>query len=131
MSPSLEEGDRLMVDRLSYSVAEVDRFDIVVLRYPRNPEVDFVKRVVGLPGDLVEMHDGQLWVNGEAVPERFGHVVDRAARGAWTVPQDTYFVLGDNRPISCDSRDFGVVERGLLKGKVRLCFWPPDRVSVF
>ena len=131
MSPSLEEGDRLMVDRLSYSVTDVDRFDVVVLRDPRNPGVDFVKRVVGLPGDLVEMCAGQLSVNGEPVSERFGHVVDRVARGAWVVPDDSYFVLGDNRPISCDSREFGMVGHDLLKGRVRLCFWPPDRLSVF
>ncbi len=106
MSPSLEEGDRLMVDRLSYSVTDVDRFDVVVLRDPRNPGVDFVKRVVGLPGDLVEMCAGQLSVNGEPVSERFGHVVDRVARGAWVVPDDSYFVLGDNRPISCETPSF-------------------------
>ncbi len=131
MAPSLHDGDRLMVDRVSYSVTDVTRFDVVVLRYPRNPEVDFVKRVIGLPGDRVELHDGSLHVNGEPVTENFGHVIDQYALGSWLVPDGHYFVLGDNRPISCDSREFGMVSHDLLKGKVRMCFWPLDRLAVF
>lgn len=129
MSPSLCDGDRLVVDRLSYCMCDVARFDVVVLRYPRNPGVDFVKRVIGLPGDEVVLRDGQVMVNGEQVPERFGHVRDIDARGRFRVPEDAFFVLGDNRPISCDSRDFGMVDRDLLKGKVRFCFWPLDRIG--
>lgn len=131
MAPSLQDGDRLMVDRVSYSVTDVERFDVVVLRYPRNPSVDFVKRVIGLPGDRVELKNGTVTVNGVEVPEDFAHFVDIHAYGAWTVPKDKFFVLGDNRPISCDSREFGMVERTLLKGKVRVRFWPLDRFSLF
>jgi len=131
MSPSLRDGDRLMVDRISYSMSEVARFDVVVLRYPKNPKVDFVKRIVGLPGDRVELLGGQLRVNGKTVPEEFSHIADIHATGSWTVPEDCFFVLGDNRPISCDSREFGMVGRDLLKGKVRVCFWPISRFSVF
>jgi signal peptidase I len=131
MSPSLHDGDRLMVDRISYSLTDVARFDVVVLRYPRNPKVDFVKRIIGLPGDHVELRAGMLYVNGETIPEEFGHVVDAHERGSWTVPADAFFVLGDNRPISCDSREFGTVNRDLLKGKVRVVFWPPSRFAVF
>ena len=131
MSPSLQDGDRLVVDRVSYSVADVSRFDVVVLRYPRNPDIDFVKRVVGLPGDEVALRDGLLHVNGLALDEDFGHVADGSAAGSWVVPQGKYFVLGDNRPISCDSREFGMVDHNSLKGKVRARFWPLDRIGVF
>jgi signal peptidase I len=131
MAPSLRDGDRLVVDRVSYSVGEVDRFDVVVLRYPRDPGVDFVKRIVGLPGDVIELQAGLVRVNGDSLPEDFAHINDGEARGRWVVPRDSYFVLGDNRPISCDSREFGMVTHDLLKGKVRLCFWPLDRFSLF
>ena len=131
MSPSLNEGDRLMVDRVSYALSEVARFDVVVMGYPRNPDVDFVKRVIGLPGDRVDLGHGQLQVNGEPLSEEFAHVADAQAVGSWTVPEGQYFVLGDNRPVSCDSREFGMVSHGLLKGKVRVCFWPLDRFTMF
>lgn len=131
MAPSLQDGDRLMVDKVSYSVANVSRFDVVVLRYPRNPDVDFVKRVVGLPGDRIALHDGLLHVNGTALSEEFTHVADATAEGSWVVPAGKYFVLGDNRPISCDSREFGMVAHELLKGKVRVRFWPLDRFEMF
>ncbi len=131
MSPSLRDGDRLMVDRISYSLTNVDRFDVVVLRYPKNPKVDFVKRVIGLPGDRIELRGGLLHVNGENLPERFAHIVDVHAHGAWLVPRDSFFVLGDNRPISCDSREFGMVRRANLQGKVCAVFWPLDRFVLF
>lgn len=131
MSPSLQDGDRLMVDRVSYAVTDVSRFDVVVLRYPRNPSIDFVKRVIGLPGDWVVLSGGVLCVNGEAVAEDFAHVADINAMGSWTVPKGKYFVLGDNRPVSCDSREFGMVDHKLLRGKVRMRFWPLSRFAMF
>jgi len=120
-----------MVDRISYSLMDVDRFDVVVLRYPKNPKVDFVKRVIGLPGDRIELRVGLLQVNGENLPEEFAHIADVRVHGTWLVPQDSFFVLGDNRPISCDSREFGMVRRADLKGKVRAVFWPLDRFALF
>ncbi|MBK8977828.1 MAG: signal peptidase I [Planctomycetes bacterium] len=131
MQPCLQDGDRLLVDRVSYSLTPVDRFDVVVLRNPRDPSVDYVKRVIGLPGDVVELRDGRLCVNGAAVPESFGPIHDHADLPPVTVPPGFCFVLGDNRPVSCDSREFGFVALTLLRGKVRARFWPPSRVAVF
>jgi len=130
MEPCLHDGDRLVVDRVSYSLAEVQRGDVVVLRYPRNPAVDFVKRVVALPGDRIEMHQGTLFVNGEP-RDAYGCIHDHQELAASTVPAGHYFVLGDNRPISCDSRDFGLVAQELLKGRVRARFWPIASATVF
>ncbi|MEZ5965728.1 MAG: signal peptidase I [Planctomycetota bacterium] len=127
MEPSLLDGDRLVVDRLAYAVADVSRFDVVVLRYPRDPATDFVKRVVGLPGERVAIDKGVVFVDGKALSEDFTHVSDEADMHELVVPDDHYFVLGDNRPISCDSREFGLVEGGLLRGKVRARFWPLGR----
>ncbi len=131
MEPSLWDGDRLLVDRLSYSIMDVGRFDMVVLRYPVDPSVDFVKRIVGLPGDRIRIHRGLIMVNGGPLPSSFKYVRDRAKMSEITVPEDQYFVLGDNRPISCDSREFGLVPASFLKGKVRARFWPLRRARVF
>jgi len=129
MEPSLQDGDRLVVDRLAYAVTEVQRFDVVVLRYPRDPAMDFVKRVVALPGERVAIVGGVVHVDGVPLSEGFTHVLDRADMRELVVPPGHYFVLGDNRPISCDSREFGLVEADLLRGKVRACFWPPARLG--
>jgi signal peptidase I len=129
MEPSLRDGDRLVVDRLAYALGGVQRFDVVVLRYPRDPNVDFVKRVVALPGEHVRLEAGRVYVDGKLLTESFAHVSDRAFMRELTVPDDHYFVLGDNRPISCDSREFGLVEAALLKGKVRARFWPLGRAG--
>lgn len=131
MEPSLFDGDRLVVDRVSYNLVDVKRGDVVVLRYPRNPAVDFVKRVVGLPGDHVELRDGKLYVNGSAIPCEWDWIADHEDMPSVLVPDGNYFVLGDNRPISCDSREFGLVAQELLKGRVCVRFWPLDRMTVF
>ncbi|MEQ1635025.1 MAG: signal peptidase I [Planctomycetota bacterium] len=131
MEPSLCDGDRLVVDRVTCSLGEVARGDVVVLQYPRNPTVDFVKRVVGLPGDRIALRSGQLWVNGEMAADEWTCIADFETTNEVDVPAGCYFVLGDNRPISCDSREFGLVPEGLLRGRVRARFWPLDRVAVF
>ncbi|MFY9344862.1 MAG: signal peptidase I [Planctomycetota bacterium] len=130
MEPCLHDGDRLVVDRVSYSLGEVHRGDVVVLRNPRNPAVDFVKRVVGLPGDRIAMHGGVLFVN-DAIADDHGAIVDTQELPELVVPAEHYFVLGDNRPISCDSREFGLLPQTLLKGKVRVRFWPLATATVF
>ena len=130
MEPALHDGDRLVVDRVSYNLGEVRRGDVVVLRYPRNPTVDFVKRIVAVPGDRVLMSDGVLFVNGEPADD-YGCIPDQQDMRQIIVPADQFFVLGDNRPISCDSREFGLVPQTLLKGRVRARFWPLDAASFF
>ncbi len=131
MEPSLWDGDRLLVDRVCYSIMDVKRFDVVVLRYPVDPTIDFVKRIVGLPGDRIRIEHGSIKVNGRPVRNAFKFVPDRAEMAELLVPHGQYFVLGDNRPISCDSREFGLVPASFLKGKVRARFWPLARAQVF
>ena len=130
MEPALHDGDRLVVDRVTYNLSSVGRGDVVVLRYPRNPDVDFVKRVVGVPGDRVAMCAGVLFINGK-VSDDYGCIADKENMKELIVPPREFFVLGDNRPISCDSREFGLVAEHLLKGRVRMRFWPLATAAMF
>ncbi len=125
MEPSIQDGDRLLVDRLGPVFDAVDRGSVIVLRCPLAPHVDFVKRVVGVPGDLIAMDRGRLLVNGARVdPELDEVILDATTLSPLCVPDGHYFVLGDNRPDSCDSREFGLVAAELVKGTVRARFWP-------
>ena len=131
MEPSLHDGDRLIVDRVSYSFGEVDRFDVIVLMNPRDHSVDYVKRVVGLPGERVRIRGGVVEINGDPLTTDVDLIDDDATMPELIVPSGHFFVLGDNRPVSCDSREFGLVQDELIKGKVRVRFWPLDRLTVF
>ncbi len=130
MEPCLHDGDRLVVDRVAYNLGDANRGDVAILRYPLDPSIDFVKRVVGLPGDRVSMHNGLLFVNGQ-VADDYGSITDRQELAEFVVPQGQFFVLGDNRPVSCDSREFGLVAGDLLKGRVRARFWPLENLAIF
>ncbi|MBK7874871.1 MAG: signal peptidase I [Planctomycetes bacterium] len=129
MAPGIHDGDRILVDHLSYVFQDVHRGDIVVLQYPLDPSLDYIKRVIGLPGDHVEIHDGAVWVNGERLREPYVAEEDARARLAITVAPEHFFVLGDNRPHSSDSREFGQVPRQNLRGKVEVRVWPPERIG--
>jgi signal peptidase I len=123
--------DRIIVDKIRYEIFEPQRWDIAVFRYPIRRKQNYVKRIVGLPGDRIRLVDGDLMVNDKPIDESFGPIHDHDTTVETIVPADHYFVLGDNRPISCDSREFGLVKAELLRGKVRVRFWPLGRFGVF
>jgi len=129
MAPRIHDGDRILIDHLSYVFGQVRRGDIVVLKYPLDPSVDYIKRVVGLPGDDVVLEDGEVWVNGERMDEPYVLQTDPFARVRVHVKPAHYFVLGDNRPRSCDSRDFGLVPQDYIRGRVEVRVWPPERLG--
>lgn len=131
MLPNIHDGDRLLVDKLCYNIGDVGRFDVVILACPKNPEVDYVKRVVGLPGDQIEIQDGRIRINGVPLEEPFAHFMDTCCDGTWQVPPGGYFVLGDNRPVSSDSREGWCVQRDAIRGRVRACLWPLDRLRTY
>jgi signal peptidase I len=128
MQPGLQDGDRILVEPWSELVG-YNRGDIVVMRYPLDTRVDYVKRIIGLPGDRIVLGDGGLWVNGVLLTEPYVGSVDRTAFVATTVRPDHFFVLGDNRLRSSDSREFGQVKADLLRGRVGLRMWPLSRLG--
>ena len=132
MEPGIHDRDRILVDNLSYLVTDVERGDVVILRYPLDPSIDYIKRVIGLPGDEIAIARGKVWVNGDELVEPY---VAASAIEPWTtmtvrVREGQYFVLGDNRRRSSDSREFGQVPFEYLRGKVRLRLWPLERVGL-
>ncbi len=128
MSPSLADSEFLLVNKLSYLAEDPQRGDVIVFRSPRSPDEDLVKRVIGLPNDEVEIRAGQVLVNGHLVDESsyFNGPIGRDTPPR-RVPQDSYFVMGDNRLQSRDSRDIGAVPRASIVGQVWLVYWPPGK----
>jgi signal peptidase I len=129
MAPGIHDGDRILVDHLSYVLGEVHRGDVVVLRCPVDPSLDYIKRVIGLPGDEVRIENGAVLVNGESLEEPYVARPDRRSKLCERVAPGHYFVLGDNREHSSDSREFGQVARELLRGRVDIRVWPPERAG--
>jgi len=129
MRPGIEDGDRILIDRFSYMFSSVERGDIVVLGYPLDPSLDYIKRVIGVPGDEVQIRAGEVFVNGVAMAEPYVRDIDRTSYFMTLVEEGHFFVLGDNRPHSSDSREFGQVPADLLKGKVDVRLWPPTRLG--
>jgi signal peptidase I len=137
MEPTLAVGDRILVDKLSYHFHGVGRFDIVVFAKPpkevADPTVkDLVKRVIGLPGDVISSARGQVYINGRVLPEPFlppGTVTSGIE--TQKIPPNEYFVMGDNRADSQDSRFFGPIPRSLIVGRVVLRIWPLSRFHLF
>lgn len=130
MEPNLSQYQRLIIDKLSYRLHPPQRGDIVVINLPRMDEM-LVKRVVGLPGETVALRDGQVFVNGEPIPEPFPHDLSFQDMPPLRLEPLQYFVLGDNRGNSNDSRSFGPIPREYIVGRVWLRYWPLNQFTVF
>jgi signal peptidase I len=132
MLPRLEDRDRLFINKFVYHVSAIERGDVVVFHYPRDPEKSYIKRVIGLPGDRIWIDHGQVWLNGKPLRESYVPVQYRDSRsmGEIVVPPDCYFMMGDHRSISSDSREFGPVERSLVYGKAVFIYWPAKDAGV-
>lgn len=131
MEPTLHQDDHLILDCLPLSLNALHRFDIVVFKYPPNQNIDFVKRVIAFAGERIALKNGQLLINGQFIPEPFLEFSDRADFPETEIQPGFIFVLGDNRPNSLDSREFGLVPVELLRGKARVCFWPLERIGIY
>lgn len=123
MLPTLREGEYLIINKLSYFLDEPQRGDIVVLHYPRDRSREYIKRVVGLPGDRVEIGDGQVRVNGVVLHEPYLAANPVYGNQSWVVPEGQYFVMGDNRNNSSDSRDWSFLPRSDIVGKAAIIYW--------
>jgi signal peptidase I len=127
MEPSLYDGQYLIASKVSYWLHPPERGDIIVLDPPnQQSEVPYIKRLIGLPGDVIEVREQRVWVNGIALNEPYINARPNYT-GNWVVEESMYLVLGDNRNNSSDSHAWGVLPRDHILGKAIFCYWPPER----
>ena len=128
MNPTLLDGDIMILNEIGYYLNGVERFDIVVVK---TEETRIIKRVIGLPGEHVEFKDNKLYINGEEIKEEFTHEVTHNFKldelGYAVIPEGYYFVVGDNRGDSKDSRSIGLINKSQIKGKTKLILFPFSR----
>lgn len=132
MLPRLENSDRLFINKFVYHIEPIKRGDVVVFHYPLDPEKSYIKRVIALPGDRIWIDRGVVWLNGKPLSERYvpEKYRDNRSMAEMVVPEDCYFMMGDHRSISSDSREFGPVERSLIYGKAVFVYWPARDAGV-
>lgn len=127
MLPRLHDGERIFINRFIYNFRKIERGDIVVFYYPKDPGKNFIKRVIGLPGDEITISNGKLRINGQLVPENYlskDYTTNISAPHTWVVEPHHYFVMGDNRDASNDSRSWGYVPEMYIYGKAVFRYWP-------
>lgn len=136
MEPNFYDHEYLIIDEISYRFNEPQRGDIVVFKYPKDTKQYFIKRVIGLPGDKVKIQDNAVYINGNKLEESYllagtETVLPVRGYGEVTLAEDEYFLLGDNRGQSLDSRIFGLVKKDLIVGRTWIRGWPFSRFTVF
>ena len=131
MMPSLDDQERIFVNKFVYRWEPIERGDIVVFRYPRDPSKSYIKRVIGVAGDRIRIDSGQVYVNGDAIDEDYvpPTYTDERSYPETVVPPHSYFMLGDHRSMSNDSRDFGPVKENYIYGKAVFGYWPMDKLG--
>jgi len=131
MEPNFEDGEYLIINEISYRLEKPARGDVIVFRYPLDPSEYFIKRIIGLPGDTVEVGDGKVQVNGTELDEAYlPEDLFTYGKSKVTLGEKEFYVLGDNRPASSDSRRWGIVPERYIIGKVWVRGWPPKRAGV-
>jgi len=132
MLPRLDDRDRLFINKFVYHFEAIECGDVVVFRYPRDPEKSYIKRVIALPGDRLRIDHGRVFVNGQPVREPYvpAEYRDNRSVAEIIVPPDEFYMMGDHRSISSDSRDFGPVDRSLIYGKAVFVYWPAQDLGV-
>jgi len=124
MVPTLKDGEFVLVNKLAYKLGQPQQGDVIVFHFPRDPEQDYIKRIIGLPGDFIRIENGQVFVNNVALDEPYiAEAPDYQSE--WSVPEGTLFVLGDNRNNSSDSHRWGPVPMEQVVGKALFVYWPP------
>jgi signal peptidase I len=131
MAPGLDDQERIFINKFVYRVEPISRGDIVVFRYPRDPSKSYIKRVVAVPGDHVRIDAGRVFVNGIAVTEDYvpRDYTDHRSYPERVVGPHSYFVLGDHRSMSDDSRDFGPINEEYIYGKAVFVYWPVEKLG--
>jgi signal peptidase I len=131
MMPSLVDQERIFVNKFVYRLEPIERGDIVVFRYPYDPSKSYIKRVIGMAGDRIRIDGGQVYVNGDALDESYvpADYTDARTFPEVLVPANSYYVLGDHRSMSDDSRNFGPVNQSFIYGKAVFGYWPVDKLG--
>jgi signal peptidase I len=126
MEPTLHSGEFVIVNKLTYRLGPPQTGDVIVFHFPRDTEQEYIKRVIGLPGDKVDITEGKVYINGQPLNEPY-IAAPPAYEKSWSVPEDNLFVLGDNRNNSSDSHNWGTVPMEYVVGKAVLVYWPPQQ----
>ena len=131
MQPELVDQERIFVNKFVYHFEEIHRSDIVVFWYPKDPSKSFIKRVIGIPGDVVSIKNGRVYVNAQLLEERYvpRSYQDLDSFPTMRVKEDHYYVLGDHRNASNDSRSWGLVPRKYIYGKAVFRYWPMEKAG--
>ncbi len=131
MMPGLDDQERIFINKFVYRWEPIERGDVVVFRYPQDPTKSYIKRVIGVAGDHIRIEEGRVYVNGRELEEPYvlGYFRDDRSYPEMTVPAHSFFVLGDHRNMSSDSRDFGPIPEQSVYGKAVFVYWPFDKVG--
>lgn len=136
MEPTFESGDYILTSKISYRMETPKTGDVIVFKSPKNPDVDFIKRIIALPGEQIKIADGTVYVNEQAIKESYIAAQTTLFEGGFikngveeTVPEGYLFVMGDNRPRSSDSREFGFIPIRQVIGKVFFRYFPPQKIG--
>lgn len=137
MVPNFLDGDYIITDKVTKQFSPLQRGEVIILKNPREPSVAFIKRIIGLPGEKIKVANNQVYINGQPLTEPYLPPGTNTFGGAYlpegeekTVPANYYFVMGDNRTASSDSREWGPVDKSLVIGHPFLRYWPPDRAAL-
>lgn len=137
MEPNFHDGEYILTNKFLYRFDNPKRGDVIVFKSPQNPDVDFIKRIIGLPGDRLKIIKNHYYINGEELKESYianelytfnGNYLREGTEVI--IPEDHYFVSGDNRPRSSDSREWGPIEKSAIIGKSQFRYWPLDRAGL-
>ncbi|GAB4219290.1 MAG: signal peptidase I [Candidatus Microgenomates bacterium] len=136
MEPNFHTGDYILTSRITYKFRRIERGDVVVLKSPKNPDIEYIKRIIGLPGETLTITDGQVAINGKVIQENYISDITNLWDGGcikngepYKIPDDEVFVMGDNRPKSSDSREFCSIPIQSLVGQVFYRYFPPNAVG--
>jgi signal peptidase I len=124
MLPGLTPDEYVLVNKAVYLFHAPERGDVIVFHYPLDTTRDFIKRIIGLPGDTITVDETNVWVNGVKLKEPYISTAANPTGRTWKIPPNVYFVMGDNRPVSDDSRDWGCVPKDYIVGKAVVVYWP-------
>jgi signal peptidase I len=137
MEPNFHNGEYILTNKVLYKIYDPKRGDVVIFKSPRNKEIDFIKRIIGLPGERVRLSENAFFIDGQKLDEKYLPLGVYVFGGTYlreneevTIPEGKYFVIGDNRPHSADSREFGPIPKIDFIGKAFLRYWPFDKAGL-